>query len=159
MTLISRKSAEVVTALVTGAAGGLVLIGALEYGIQWKPSGPEPGAFPFYVGVIILLASLVTLLQALRDGATAPFLTRDQALRLLSFAGPMALFFGASLVLGIYVAMAIYLFSVMRLQGGYGTLASGAVAMATVVFFYVVLERLFQVALLKGPLETWLGLH
>ena len=159
--MMSRLSAEIATAVFTAVVGVIVVAGALEYGIQWKSSGPEAGAFPFCVGLLIVLASAANLLQAFatRGHPKASFIDRAQAMCLLSFVGPMAAFIGVAPVLGLYVAMALYLFTVMRFQGHYGTLVSLAVALATAAFFFAVLEIGFQVPLLKGPVETWLGLH
>ena len=61
--------------------------------------------------------------------------------------------------LGLYVATALYLGIVMRVQGGYRLVTAIAAAVATSVFFYVVLEMWFRVPLLKGPLEAALGIH
>ena len=46
----------------------------------------------------------------------------------------------------------------MRLQGSYRLTTAIIVAIATSVFFYVVLELWFRVPLLKGPLEAVLGI-
>jgi hypothetical protein len=61
--------------------------------------------------------------------------------------------------LGIYVAAALYLTLTMRLQGGYRLAVSALTGLAAAAFFFVVLEYLFQVPLLKGPLEAALGLN
>ena len=156
----SRLAAEIAVAGVTMLAGVAVIAGALDFGIGWSRSGPEAGAFPFYVGVIIVAASLGNLVQALRKtdrGAT--FINGVQARRIATFFGPMILFVAASVWLGLYVATALYLGIVMRVQGGYRLVTAAAVAIATSAFFYVVLEVWFRVPLLKGPLEAAVGLH
>jgi hypothetical protein len=71
----------------------------------------------------------------------------------------MVLFVVAALVVGLYVAAALYLTAVMRMQGGYRFVVSALTGVAAALFFYVVLELVFQVPLLKGPLEAALGLH
>ncbi|MBA4271457.1 MAG: tripartite tricarboxylate transporter TctB family protein, partial [Methylobacterium sp.] len=59
--MITRFWAETATALVTLAFGLIVVWGALEFGIGWDTSGPQPGAFPFYTGALVALASVGTL--------------------------------------------------------------------------------------------------
>ena len=87
------------------------------------------------------------------------FIDGAQARRVVLFFGPMILFVLGAVWLGLYVATALYLGIVMCVQGGYRLVTAIAVAVATSVFFYVVLEMWFRVPLLKGPLEAALGIH
>jgi len=63
---VTRFAAEVVTAAVTLALGAAIVAGSLEYGTGWNEGGPQPGAFPFYVGVLVAAASAGNLLLAFR---------------------------------------------------------------------------------------------
>jgi hypothetical protein len=159
--MISRFSAEVATATVTAALGLTAVIGALEFGTGWGSAGPEPGAFPFYIGLLVIAGSIGTLVQSVigRHALQTAFVNREQARRVASFFGPIVLFVIVAVVLGLYVATALYLSSVMWLQGGYRLVVSVLTGIAAAVFFYVVLEIAFQVPLLKGPLEAALGLY
>ena len=65
-TLVSRRSMEVATALVTAAVGAAVMWGAAEHDIGWGDSGPASGYFPFRIGVLIVLGSLANLILDLR---------------------------------------------------------------------------------------------
>jgi hypothetical protein len=157
---VTRFAAEVVTAFATLALGAAVIIGAREYGTGWNAGGPEPGAFPFYVGLIVVAASAGNLFVAWRKRkAHRVFVRADQARRIAAFGVPLLGFVALSLTLGFYVATAVYLGGAMRVQGRYRWLACTAVAFGTAVFFYVVLEVWFKVPLLKGPLEALVGLH
>jgi hypothetical protein len=152
---------EVATACLVTAVGALVCFGALEYGIGWGDAGPQPGYFPFYVGLIIIFASGGVLIQALaqhRDRREA-FLTREQGARILAFSVPMLGFVVLSVPLGMYVAQTVYLCGVMVVQGGYRFPKAAAISVATSLISYVVFEVWFLVPLLKGPLEAWLGIH
>lgn len=156
----SRFAAEIAVAVATALAGVATIFGALDFGIGWDRSGPQPGAFPFYVGLIIVAASLGNLVNALRKcDRSATFIDGVQARRVAAFLGPVVLFVITAVWLGLYVATALYLGAVMRLQGGYRLVTSVAVAIATSVFFYIVLEVWFRVPLLKGPIEAALGIH
>lgn len=159
--MISRFSAEIATATLTAGLGLVAVVGALEFGIGWGDAGPEPGAFPFYIGLLVLAASLVNLVQATvgREGLRSTFLDHEQAKRVVSFFVPMVIFVVVARLLGLYVASALYLTCVMWLQGGYRLLVSAASGVAAAIAFYLVLEIAFQVPLLKGPLEAALGLY
>jgi hypothetical protein len=159
--MISRYTAEIGTATLTAGLGLAAVIGALEFGIGWGDAGPESGTFPFYMGLLVVAASIGTMIQATvgRKGLQAVFLHRAEAMRVASFFLPMAAFVVVSLLLGLYVATAFYLAFVMRVQGNYRLVVSIASGIAAAVIFYVVLEVAFQVPLLKGPLEAALGIY
>jgi hypothetical protein len=153
---------EVVTALFTGLLGAIICYGSFEFGTGWGDAGPEPGYFPFYVGSIIVAASAVNLATALirrRRESDEEFLSAEQGRRVLSFFGPMLLFVLISSFLGIYVGMILYLFGVMVYQGGYRLPKAAAISVLTAGANYLLFEVWFQVPLLKGPLETFLGLY
>lgn len=158
--MISRRAAEIAFAGATGLFGGVVAFGATEFGVGWSPSGPQPGTFPFYVGIIIALASLGNLVAALLPGriAAEDLVTREQLGRIGQLVGPIVGFVVATLFLGLYVATALYMFFVMRVQGRYPTWHSALVAVGLPVALFLILEKGFQVPLLKGPLEAALGL-
>ncbi len=162
--MITRFWAEIATAVLTLAFGLVIVKGALEFGIGWDTSGPQPGAFPFYAGLLIALASLGTLglTVAKRAGGSAAleeaFLDAERGARVLSFLLPLAGFVVLSATLGMYVATILYLVFTMRFQGGYGWLPTLSTALVTAAFLYLALEKFFQIGLLKGPLEPLLGL-
>jgi hypothetical protein len=155
---VTRFAAEVVTALVTLALGVTIVVGAREYGTGWSAGGPEPGTFPFYVGVLVAAASAGNLFLAWRHRAEArTFVTPQQLRRIAAFGAPILAFVALVLALGFYVAAAIYLAVVMRVQGGFRWAACIGVALGTSAFFFAILEVWFKVPLLKGPLEAILG--
>ena len=155
---MTRFAAEVVTALVTLALGVAIVGGAREYGTGWSAGGPEPGTFPFYVGILVAAASAGNLLSAWRRRhAGQAFATARQLRRIAAFGVPILAFVALVLGLGFYVATAIYLALVMRVQGRFGRLACIAVALGTSAFFFAVLEVWFRVPLLKGPVEALFG--
>ncbi|WP_262031009.1 tripartite tricarboxylate transporter TctB family protein [Microvirga sp. Mcv34] len=159
--MISRYTAEIGTATLAAGLGLAAVIGALEFGIGWGDAGPESGAFPFYMGLLVVGASVGTLVQATvgRKGLQSVFLHKEEAVRVASFFLPMAAFVVVSLLLGLYVATAIYLAFVMWTQGKYRLVVSVASGIAAAVGFYLVLEFAFQVPILKGPLEAALGIY
>lgn len=160
--MIARRAVEIGMAMFTSLFGVVTMIGATEYGVKWTNAGPEPGLFPFAIGCIIMLASIGNLLLAMFGAQAAAlretFITREQFRLVAGFALPAIGFVIASLVLGIYVATALYMFGTMVFQNGYRLLPAGVIALGLPLFFYGLIERIFQVSLLKGPLEAMLGL-
>jgi hypothetical protein len=158
--VLSRFALEVATAVAPAIFGIVIIVGALEFGIGWGDAGPEAGYFPFYVGLLIVLGSIGVAGQALlfHRAPPLPFLDAAQARRVAAFFLPIVLFVTASLFLGLYLATALYLAAVMHVQGGYRLAIALAVGVGTAMLFFVLFELWFQVPLLKGPLEAWLGI-
>jgi putative tricarboxylic transport membrane protein len=63
-----------------------------------------------------------------------------------------------SQLIGIYIAVALLIGYFMRATASYGWPLTAAVALGVPLFFFLVFERWFLVALPKGPVEAWLGL-
>ena len=61
---ISVRAMDIITSIVFLAIGLTVMIGSLKLGASWGVDGPEAGYFPFYISLIIMLSSTVTLYQA-----------------------------------------------------------------------------------------------
>jgi len=160
-TLVSRRSMEVATALVTAAVGAAVMWGAAEHDIGWGDSGPASGYFPFRIGVLIVLGSLANLILDLRrrDAEAAPFVTTSQMRSVLAFGLPVVGFVTASVFLGLYVGTILYLVFVMIFQGGYRPLFSLALAFGVALAMRLIFPIWFKVPLLTGPLEALLGLY
>ncbi|MGH6861518.1 MAG: tripartite tricarboxylate transporter TctB family protein [Phyllobacterium sp.] len=160
-TSVSRRTMEIVTALLTAAAGLAVCYGSWQSGIGWSDTGPEAGYFPFYIGVLMILGSLVTLLLSVffyrHEGEI--FLDVERAKPVLGFFLPIIAFIVISLLLGLYIGTALYIFGFMTWQGGYRWWISALAALAVIGLFYLVFEIGFQAPLLKGPVENWLGIY
>jgi len=60
----SHRAVECGVAIAMIAFGGLVIFGSLKVGIGWGAEGPKAGFFPFYLGVAIILASVMNLIAA-----------------------------------------------------------------------------------------------
>ena len=158
--MISRFGAELVMAVIAAVFGLIITFGALEFGVGWSPSGPEPGTFPFYVGLIVTAAGIGIILQTLiqRAHLDESFLTTAQLRSVVFFSLPIVTLVAVSLWVGLYVGMTLYLFASMKFQGGYRASTSVLVAIGMAVSLYLILEIGFQTPLLKGPLEDALGL-
>ena len=158
--MISRYTAEIATAGAATLFGIVIAVGATEFGTGWGASGPEPGTFPFYIGLLIAAAGLGVMAQATAQrGALAQhFLSAEQLGAVIRFSLPILAYVAVALVLGLYVATALYLFATLKWQNGYSPALAGAIAVGLPVFLFAVLEYGFSVTLLKGPIEAWFGL-
>src|SRR6185295_332571 len=68
-TAVSTRTMEIVVAAVFLVLSAMVITDALRVGAGWAEiEGPRAGYFPFYIGLLMGLASLVTLLRAVWAG-------------------------------------------------------------------------------------------
>jgi|WetSurMetagenome_2_1015567.scaffolds.fasta_scaffold07969_6 hypothetical protein len=159
---ISRSAVEIAFALFTLAFGAAIIGGALEFKIGWGDIGPEAGYFPFRVGILIVLASLVNLVQPIlrrRGPAAEVFLTREQGRHVVAFAVPVIALVGLAVGLGIYVATALYLLFTVGFVARHRSWLTILVSLGAPVVLFLLFEYVFLTPLLKGPLENWLGVY
>jgi hypothetical protein len=158
--MISRNAAELVVASVTAAIGATVCYGSLQNGAGWGASGPEPGYFPFYVGCLIVVGSFGSAGQALwRGGAGAVFADGHAIRTVTAFFLPLVALALLSQWLGLYIAMALYLFFATWLGAKLKLRNAAMVAGAMTGANFVIFEILFTVPLLKGPALEYFGIY
>lgn len=150
--MISRRSLELITALLTGVFGAAVVISSFENGIRWSSEGVESGTFPFITGLVILGGSVINLARGWL-GPDAIASSAPEVRRWLGLLIPAALFVAIIPLCGMYVATAVYVFGTIAAQSRWSKLQAAAFAIAFALAIYVLFERLFQVSLPHG----WLG--
>ena len=76
----SMRVWEVAVAVAFFAVGALVVWDSRRLGAEWASDGPQAGYFPFYIGIIICLASIANAIAALGSGAKGekPFVMWSQ---------------------------------------------------------------------------------
>lgn len=153
----SARIADLVTASLLLALGGVVVGESLRMGIGWGSDGPESGFVPFWLATILLGSCLTIIVRALRSASEKSFVTRGQLARVLTVLLPATAMILLVPFLGLYVTSALYMGTFMRWGGRHGWAASIALPLAFVVLIFLVFERWFLVPLPKGPLEAWLG--
>lgn len=149
----TTRTMEMVVALLFLLLGGVVAFDSYRLGARWAEEGPQSGYFPFYIGLIICISSIVTLLQALFGGAAGgsnTFVQRGQLRQMLSVLVPAALYVLGIQLIGIYVASAVYIAVFMAWLGRYSWFRSAALGLATSAIFFVMFEIWFKVPLFKG---------
>ncbi|MBS3651755.1 tripartite tricarboxylate transporter TctB family protein [Pseudaminobacter sp. 19-2017] len=159
--VIRRFHMELFVAGLTALAGAVTTFGSLELGVGWTESGPEPGYFPFYIGLLLAVLGLYNGAHAAiaKRGDAELFVEKRHAIRLARFGGPMAAFVVVTILLGLYVGTALYLFYVAWRQGGYRPLLSALIGVGFSLALFAVFELTFKVPLLKGPLEPLFGIY
>jgi putative tricarboxylic transport membrane protein len=155
----SQRSAEIGIALLFLAFAGLVMFDSIRQGARWLEEGPQPGYFPFYLGVIIAIASSVTLVRALLMPAARnkPFVQVGQLKLVLSVLVPSAVYVGLVGWIGIYASAVLFVALFMRWLGKYPWWKVGVVSVGHSVTLFFIFEIWFLVPLPKGPLERLLG--
>ena len=138
--------------------GAITIIGSLQVGIGWGEEGPKSGFFPFWIGLLVVLASVVNFVRALAISPGKLFAEWSQLAEVRKVVIPMAIFVAAVPWLGIYLSSALLIAGFMRWLGRYGWPLTLCISVALPILTYVTFERWFLVPLPKGPLEDWLGL-
>jgi len=150
------------TYVVEAAVAALLLVlalvvtqASLKLGAGWTSDGPGSGYFPFYVGVILAIASAGTLYQALlgKKRNTSIFVDGEQLRRVLVVLVPALVFVGAIALVGIYVASAVYIAAFMIFLGKFGWVRSVVIGVATSTLFFLMFEVWFKVPLYKGSFD------
>ena len=151
------RAVDLATASILILLGGVVVADSLRIGIGWGTDGPRSGFFPFWLGVIMILACAGICVQAWRRSTDKPFVTRERLAPVLKVLWPATLMVILITPLGLYVASTIYLAFYMRWVGRHGWPAVALCAIGVPLLTFVVFELWFLVPMPKGPLEAWLG--
>ncbi len=151
--VVSVRTMEIVTALLFLIFGFVVMTGSLKLGASWGSDGPQSGYFPFYISLIILLSSTVTLYQAIfqsKQQKDEAFVEKKPFRQVMAVFLPALVFVLGVQLIGIYVSAAIYIAVFMVWLGKYAYWKAIAVGVGVSVALYVLFEIWFQVPLPHG---------
>lgn len=158
--VVSVRAMDIITALLFLLVGLIVMIGSLKLGASWGSDGPEAGYFPFYISLIILLSSTVTLYQAVivdKNKEAETFLVKEPFKQVMAVLLPAIVFVLGVQLIGIYVSSALYIAIFMVWLGKYPIWKATVVSVGVSVALYLMFELWFQVPLPHGswfnPLE------
>jgi putative tricarboxylic transport membrane protein len=160
---VRTTTAEAVTSLLLAGVGAAAIWDSRRLGAGWGAEGPQSGYFPFWIGLVLLAASLGNLALAFRarGGGAAEggglFVTWPQLRLVLSVLVPTAVYVAAIPFIGLYVASAVLVAWFMLRLGGFRWWTALGAGLAVALVAFVVFEEWFLVALPKGPVEAWLG--
>jgi hypothetical protein len=154
--MVSGRSLEAGTALITGAFGAAVVISSLDNGIGWGAGGVDAGTFPFIVGLIILSGSIFNLVQGWLQ-ARDIMLRPSELKRLAALFLPAVIYVGVIPLIGMDVASACYVFGALAWHKRGSFVFSAVAAIGTAVALYLIFELTFQISLPRGVLGDALG--
>jgi hypothetical protein len=153
--LATNASVDAVVAAVLTLVGIVVMVEARKLGAGWTTDGPGAGYFPFYIGGLLTVGGLGILYQSLisKKADKSSFVNAWQMKQILSVLLPSTVFVAVIMVVGMYVAAAIFLACFMVWLGKYSWVKSIALGVGASVFFFVLFEIWFKVPLAKGALQ------
>jgi hypothetical protein len=156
---ISYRSMDVIIAALFMAVAGVVMWDSLRVGAAWASDGPQAGYFPFYIGLIMFIASAATLVQSIvtKTPNLATFVEKGQLWSVLRVLIPTAIFIAAIPYLGLYVSSAIFIAAFMMWIGKYNIVWAVPISVGVPLFLFVLFEIWFLIPLPKGPVEAALG--
>ena len=159
---VRTAAVEAATSLLLAGVGAAAIWDSRRLGAGWGTDGPQSGYFPFWLGVVLIAASLGNLLLVLRargGGAKGGgiFVTWPQLRLVLSVLLPTVFYVAAIPFTGLYAASAVLVAWFMIRLGGFRWWVAVASGLATAAVAFVVFEEWFLVALPKGPVEAFLG--
>lgn len=159
--LVSNRAVDIVVALLFLAVCAVVIYDSNRLGVGWRDGeGPAPGYFPFYVAVLMAIASLINLARAVFIMESDPrdaFVSKIGFSRVLQVLIPTIAYVGLIQFLGIYVASAIFIMGFMMVFGRQSIITTIGVGVGVPLALFMMFERWFLVPLPKGPLEALLG--
>jgi len=155
------RKADVICALMLLAIGAVVCYDASRQGVfGWGASGPEPGMYPFLLGLGTILCSVIIVGQAFlrsrRAQEDTPFMPLGALKPVLCVAIPAALMVFLTEFIGLYLAAGLYLAVYMRWIGRHRWISVAAVSILLPLAGYVLFDRWFQVPLPEGSLAAYL---
>jgi hypothetical protein len=159
MSLIDRRTMELATAAAIGVFGGLIVAGSMQLDSGWSAeTGPQSGYLPLRLGAMLCLVSVLLFLSTLRSADRGSFVNKQQLkLTLAVFVPTVVLVFSMPYV-GSYSGSWLYLMYMLKVHGHTNWLKAIVLPACVVVTFYLVFELWFQVELVKGPVESLLGI-
>ena len=158
---IKTRTMEIAVAIFILLCGAIVIFDSARLGAKWGEDGPQAGYFPFYIGAILCIASVINLLAALAAARReeSDFVELSKLKLVFSVLIPTAVYAALIGPLGLYLASTLFIAFFMRWLGKYPWWLVAAVSIGNSVGFFIVFEVWFKIPLPKGPLEAALGLN
>jgi Tripartite tricarboxylate transporter TctB family len=153
---VARNSTlDIVVSALVLVLGLVVVVEARRLGAGWTSDGPGAGYFPFYIGLILVIGAGVNGVQAwlARHTDDSVFVDKLQLKRVLQVLVPSLLYTAAIMVLGLYVASAVFIALFMIILGKYPVPKSVLVGLIVNAVFFAMFEVWFKVPLYKGALD------
>jgi putative tricarboxylic transport membrane protein len=156
---LSHSAMDAFTALAIFLVGVVMMVDNYKIGAGWALDGPESGYFPFRIGAILCISSVVVFFRSLfgRQRQREVFVSWQRFRLVLLVLVPTAVYVLAIQLVGIYVASAIFIAAFMRVMDRYSWLKTVLVGAGVSVSMFWMFEVQFMVPLPKGPVEALFG--
>ncbi|MBI4524045.1 MAG: tripartite tricarboxylate transporter TctB family protein [Deltaproteobacteria bacterium] len=152
------QRAEIGCAIALLLLSGVTAWEAMRLDIGWGDIGPKGGFFPFWLAVLLAVSSLSVIIKALlsaKNQSLKPFLTRKQALSVLTVLLPMALVVPMVETVGFYLTSFLYLSFYIWWTGRQVWFVTLAVSLLFPIIIFLIFEKWFLLPLPKGLLEPY----
>jgi hypothetical protein len=156
---LSHSAVDGIASLGIFAVGVVMMADNYRIGAGWAADGPESGYFPFRIGAILCIASVVVAIKSLfsKDRKREIFVSWDRFKPVLLVLLPTGVYVLAIQFAGIYVASALFIAAFMRVMDKYSWLKTLLVSIGVNATLFWMFEIQFMVPLPKGPLEALFG--
>ena len=156
---VSYRSVDAAIAILFMITACVVMWDSWRVGARWVSDGPQAGYFPFYIGLIMFVASLGTLVTSVltKNPNLKTFVERGQLVSVMRVLIPAAIFVALIPWLGLYVSGALFIVLFMVWIGKYSIFKALPIAIGVQLFFFMLFERWFLIPLPKGPVENFFG--
>src|SRR2546427_6444842 len=98
------RTADLATAALLLLIGLIAVVDSLRLGAGWGSDGPKSGFFPFWLGTLLLVVTVVIAVQAWRRGPGKPFVTREQLRPVMQVLWPAVAMVALTAGVGLYLA-------------------------------------------------------
>jgi hypothetical protein len=155
----TTRSVDIVVAVLLLALAVLLGWDSWRTGAGWASDGPQAGYFPFYLSVLMGVASVYGLVTKLREARVAgeAFVTRQQFERVMKVFVPTLVYCVLVQYLGLYVASFLLIAGFMWWVGSIAAWKSVLTSFVFTVVMFFTFEIAFNVIMPKGPLEAAFG--
>jgi hypothetical protein len=155
----ATKTVEIVVAGLIFALGVVVVYDSHRLGAGWASDGPEAGYFPFYIGLLICLASGWIVVQTIisKHASAGVFVSLRKLRLVFAVLLPAIGFVVAVYFIGLYVSAALFIAAFMRWQGGFSVTRIVPISLTVPILLFFMFEIWFLVPLPKGPVEALFG--
>ena len=148
------KTADIVIALFFLLIGCLLMFDATRLGFGWGVTGPESGLFPFYLGLGLIICSLLTFLgiykKHKKDGYGKLLMPKGALKPILWVLIPSTAMVVIMELVGLHIAAGLFLGFYMRSVGKIGWATTLLVSILVPMSLYIAFDKLFLVPLPQG---------
>lgn len=148
------RKADLVVSLLFMVLGIVVVFDSVQLGFQWGANGPESGFFPFYLGVGLIISSLLVLrnIQAAikKGGSGGPLMPEGALTSILWVVVPALVMVVLTELVGLHIAAALYLAFYMRAVGKIGWAKTLMVSILVPLSLYFTFDKFFLIPLPQG---------